>query len=163
MNWLESKKSVLDYDVYKTLQDSRIEELDLNLVLELLKYICRKGPGAVLIFLTGIGDISKFLRLMNESNQFPKERYEIYPLHSKLPSLDQHMIFERPPDSVRKIIVATNIAETSITIDDIVYVIDGGRIKLNGFDVEDKISTLQFEWVSQANLRQRYFLIIILL
>ncbi|KPJ18733.1 putative ATP-dependent RNA helicase DHX36 [Papilio machaon] len=57
--WLESKKRELDYDVYKTLQDSRIEELNLDLVLELLKRICRGDPGAVLIFLTGIGDISK--------------------------------------------------------------------------------------------------------
>ncbi|XP_013179972.1 PREDICTED: ATP-dependent RNA helicase DHX36-like [Papilio xuthus] len=155
IDWLESKRRGLDYNVYKTLQDSRIEELNLDLVLELLKRICRGDPGAVLIFLTGIGDISKFLRLMNESQLFPKERYEIYPLHSKLPSLDQRRIFERPPNNVRKIIVATNIAETSITIDDIVYVIDCGRIKLNGFDIEDKISTLQSEWVSQANLRQR--------
>ncbi|CAK1587025.1 unnamed protein product [Parnassius mnemosyne] len=153
--WLESKKRTLDIDVYKTLQDSRIEDMNLELILELLKYICRGNPGAVLIFLPGIGEISKLLRMMNDSNFFPSNRYEIYPLHSKLPSLEQHKIFERPPEGIRKIIVATNIAETSITIDDIIYVIDCGRVKMSGFNVKDNVSTLKNEWVSQANLRQR--------
>ncbi|XP_068618110.1 ATP-dependent DNA/RNA helicase DHX36-like [Battus philenor] len=153
--WLESQKYKLDHDVYKTLQDVRIEELNLQLLLELLKYICRGDPGAVLIFLPGISEISRFMRMMNESNFFPSDRFEIYPLHSKLPSLEQHKIFEKPPNNIRKIIIATNIAETSITIDDIIYVIDSGKIKLNGFNVKENIATLKTEWVAQANLRQR--------
>ncbi|CAG4942343.1 unnamed protein product [Parnassius apollo] len=153
--WLESKKRTLDMNVYKTLQDSRIEDMNLELILELLKYICKGNPGAVLIFLPGIGEISKLLRMMNDTNFFTSNCYEIYPLHSKLPTLEQHKIFERPPENVRKIIIATNIAETSITIDDIIYVIDCGRVKMSGFNVEDNISTLKNEWVSQANLRQR--------
>jgi HrpA-like RNA helicase len=56
---------------------------------------------------------------------------------------------------VRKIIIATNIAETSITIDDVVYVIDCGKIKLKNFDVDNNITTLKPEWVSLANARQR--------
>jgi ATP-dependent RNA helicase DHX36 len=56
---------------------------------------------------------------------------------------------------VRKIIIATNIAETSITIDDVVYVIDCGKIKLKNFDVDNNITTLRPEWVSLANARQR--------
>lgn len=56
---------------------------------------------------------------------------------------------------MRKIIIATNLAETSITIDDVVYVIDCGKIKLKNFDVENNISTLKEEWVSLANSRQR--------
>lgn len=56
---------------------------------------------------------------------------------------------------MRKIIIATNIAETSITIDDVVYVIDCGKVKLKNFDVENNISTLKAEWVSLANARQR--------
>jgi len=56
---------------------------------------------------------------------------------------------------VRKIILSTNIAETSVTIDDVVYVIDNGRMKLKGFDAENNIGTLNEEWVSLANSRQR--------
>lgn len=92
---------------------------------------------------------------MEESQRFPKSRFEIYPLHSKLATLEQHRIFERPPDSVRKIIIATNIAETSITIDDIVYVVDSAKIKINGLNIEQNITTLNTQWVSQANLHQR--------
>lgn len=56
---------------------------------------------------------------------------------------------------MRKIIIATNIAETAITIDDVVYVIDCGKIKLKNFDVDNNITTLRPEWVSLANARQR--------
>lgn len=96
------------------------------------------------------------MRMMESTNLFPANKYEIYPLHSRLPTLEQHKIFERPPDNIRKIIIATNIAETSITIDDVVYVVDSARIKMKGLNVEMNLSTLQTEWVSQANLRQRY-------
>ncbi|XP_052756943.1 ATP-dependent DNA/RNA helicase DHX36-like [Galleria mellonella] len=117
--------------------------------------ICKGDPGAILVFLPGIGDITKLIKQMNRSGHFPSSRYDIHPLHSKLSSIEQRKIFERPPEHIRKIIIATNIAETSITVDDIVYVIDCGRIKCTGLNVEDNISTLQVEWVSQANLRQR--------
>lgn len=56
---------------------------------------------------------------------------------------------------MRKIIIATNIAETSITIDDVVYVIDSGKSKLKNFDIDNNITTLRPEWVSLANARQR--------
>ncbi|CAK1555642.1 unnamed protein product [Leptosia nina] len=153
--WLESIKKKIPFEVYKTLQDSRIEDLNIDLIVYLLIYICKGDPGAILVFLPGIGDITKLIRLMEESGQFNKNTCEIYPLHSKLATLEQHRIFERPRDGVRKIILATNIAETSITIDDIVYVIDCGKIKINGLNVEENISTLNVEWVSKANLHQR--------
>lgn len=92
---------------------------------------------------------------MRESQQFPESSFDIHPLHSKLPTLTQYKIFNRPPGNIRKIIIATNIAETSITIDDIVYVVDCAKIKYSGLNVEDHVSTLQIEWASQANLRQR--------
>ncbi|KOB66562.1 putative DEAH box polypeptide 36, partial [Operophtera brumata] len=153
--WLESIKSTLDRDVYRTLQDCRIENLDVNLIFQLLLCITRSAPGAILVFLPGIADITKLIRLMRESQQFPESAFDIHPLHSKLPTLTQHKIFKRPAGNIRKIIIATNIAETSITIDDIVYVVDCAKIKYSGLNVEDHVSTLQTEWASQANLRQR--------
>lgn len=56
---------------------------------------------------------------------------------------------------LRKIVIATNIAETSITIDDIVHVIDCGKIKMKNFEIESNITTLKEEWVSIANAKQR--------
>lgn len=154
--WLESKKRELSHQVYKTLQDSRTEDLNLELIAELLIYICNKEQqGAILVFLPGIGEITKLMKIMADSQRFPPSRYEIYPLHSKLATLEQHRIFDRPPEHIRKIIIATNIAETSITIDDIVYVVDCGKIKITGLNVETNIQTLSTEWVSQANLMQR--------
>lgn len=153
--WLESRKRDLSSNVYKTLQDSRIEDINLDLIVDLLIHISKGKPGAILVFLPGIGEITKLIRLINENKFFSLSNFEIYPLHSKLPTLDQHKIFERPKEHIRKIIIATNIAETSITIDDIVYVVDCGKIKISGLNVEQNVTTLQTEWVSQANLRQR--------
>lgn len=72
-----------------------------------------------------------------------------------MPTIDQKVIFKVPLPSVRKIIIATNIAETSITIEDIVYVIDCGKVKLKRFDIANNLQTLEPEWVSLANARQR--------
>ncbi|KAL0871258.1 hypothetical protein ABMA27_005015 [Loxostege sticticalis] len=153
--WLESIKRSLDPSVYRTLQDHRIEELNTDLIFEVIKYICRGPPGAILVFLPGIGDITKLLRMLNENQSYLGSKCEIHPIHSKLSTIDQYKIFERPPNNIRKIILATNIAETSITIDDIVYVVDCGKLKYHGLNVEHYFSTLKTEWASQANLRQR--------
>ncbi|XP_023247427.1 ATP-dependent RNA helicase DHX36 isoform X2 [Copidosoma floridanum] len=142
--------------VFKELANPKCEELSLNLIMELTKYICvTKGPGAILIFLPGIMDISKLNRMMLESGHFPKDRYTIYPLHSRMPTVDQKLIFEVPEEDIRKIIIATNIAETSITIEDVVYVIDSGKTKMSNFDVMNNLQTLEAEWVSCANAKQR--------
>lgn len=151
--WLESIKGDIHPTVYKTLKDQRIEDLNIDLIYELVKYICKGPEGAILIFLPGINEITKFLKLVATGGL--EVQYEIYPVHSKLPTLEQNKIFERPPKQIRKIIVATNIAETSITIDDIVYVIDCGKIKYSGLNVEQHVNTLKTEWVSKANLHQR--------
>lgn len=93
--------------------------------------------------------------MLTDNPAFPKSCHDIYALHSKLATIDQNKIFERPPNGVRKIILATNIAETSITIDDVVYVVDCGKMKYKGLNVEKNLTTLQTEWVSKANLWQR--------
>lgn len=79
----------------------------------------------------------------------------IIPLHSLLPTCNQKEVFNRPRQGVRKIIIATSIAETSITIDDIVYVVNSGKSKMKDFDPESNIATLQTAWLSRASARQR--------
>ncbi|XP_075234101.1 ATP-dependent DNA/RNA helicase DHX36-like [Lycorma delicatula] len=139
-----------------TLLEPEIEEAYVDLSFELIKYICFKNKsGAILVFLPGWDKISALNRLLTECGSFPSSRYWIIPLHSMMPTSMQKTIFNTPPPGVRKIVIATNIAETSITIDDIVYVIDCGKIKMKNFDVINNLSTLKPEWVSLANARQR--------
>eukprot|EP00741_Cyanophora_paradoxa_P024262 tig00021759_g23429.t1 len=68
---------------------------------------------------------------------------------------DAQKIFDRPPPGVRKIVIATNIAETSITIDDVVFVIDSGRMKENQYDPANNMSALVETWIPRASARQR--------
>jgi ATP-dependent RNA helicase DHX36 len=79
----------------------------------------------------------------------------VLPLHSGIPSKDQRQVFLKPPIGVRKIILATNIAETSLTIEDVAFVIDTGRAKEKSYDPHLKTSTLQESWISQASAKQR--------
>ena len=67
-------------------------------------------------------------------------------------STDQRRVFDRLPKGKRKIVLSTNLAETSITIDDIVYVIDTGKVKVKSFDALTGVSTLKSEWVPQVTV-----------
>ncbi|XP_014478437.1 PREDICTED: ATP-dependent RNA helicase DHX36 [Dinoponera quadriceps] len=142
--------------VIDQIRNSSSEELSLELIERLVRHICyTKGPGAILIFLPGMMDIITLNRMMVGSRHYPDRNYIIYPLHSRMPTVDQKLIFQEPPNGIRKIIIATSIAETSITIEDVVYVIDCGKMKLGRFDVDKNIQTLEPEWVSLANAKQR--------
>lgn len=143
--------------VIKELRNPLSEDLSLELIQELVIYICNtKNPGAILIFLPGMMDISKLNKMLQTNSKLkPNDKFVIYPLHSRMPTVDQKLIFKEPPPGVRKIIIATSIAETSITIEDVVYVIDCGKTKFGKFDVNKNIQTLEPEWVSLANAKQR--------
>jgi HrpA-like RNA helicase len=67
----------------------------------------------------------------------------ILPLHGSLSSMEQKKVFQRPPPGVRKIVLSTNVAETSITIDDVVYVIDSGRHKEMMYDASRGLACLE--------------------
>lgn len=130
--------------------------IDFDLVAELIKYISlHKKDGAILVFLTGWEDIRKVNDLLLKNELFSQSKFRIIPLHSLMPSVNQREVFERPPPGVRKIILATNIAETSITIDDVVYVIDCGKIKMKNFNPEKNLTSLEPQMISKANARQR--------
>ncbi|XP_033228401.1 ATP-dependent DNA/RNA helicase DHX36 [Belonocnema kinseyi] len=152
---LESQGKYAQF-VLNELRNPKSEELSLELVEELVRYICTsKDAGAILVFLPGLMDITKLNKMMLESGRYPRDRYVIYPLHSRMPTVDQKLIFEIPAHGVRKIIISTSIAETSITIEDVVYVIDCGKTKLSRFDLENNVQTLLPEWITVANAQQR--------
>ncbi|KAF5296611.1 hypothetical protein FQA39_LY12439 [Lamprigera yunnana] len=111
--------------------------------------------GVILVFLTSFVEISNLNSRIERSGRFPRNRYLIIPLHSQIPTVNQRQVFERPPPDVRKIVLSTNIAETSVTIDDVVFVIDCGKMKMTDYDAEEDTYTLKPQWVALANANQR--------
>ncbi|XP_071422865.1 ATP-dependent DNA/RNA helicase DHX36 isoform X2 [Pithys albifrons albifrons] len=132
------------------------DKVDLNLIAALIRHIVlEEEDGAILVFLPGWDNISTLHDLLMSQVMFKSDRFIIIPLHSLMPTVNQTQVFKKTPPGVRKIVIATNIAETSITIDDVVFVIDGGKIKETHFDTQNNISTMAAEWVSKANAKQR--------
>ncbi|XP_027773875.1 DExH-box ATP-dependent RNA helicase DExH7, chloroplastic isoform X2 [Solanum pennellii] len=141
----------------KNLRKLNEDMIDYDLLEDLVCYIDETYPdGAILVFLPGVAEINTLLDRLSVSFQFSGQSSEwILPLHSSVASEDQKKVFMRPPENIRKVIIATNIAETSITIDDVVYVVDCGKHKENRYNPKKKLSSMVEDWISQANARQR--------
>ncbi|XP_028320470.1 ATP-dependent DNA/RNA helicase DHX36 [Gouania willdenowi] len=151
---LQGRYSTKTIEAMETLDSD--DKIDLDLILALIRYIVlNEEEGAILVFLPGWDNISTLNDLLMAQQMFRSDRFVIIPLHSLMPTVNQIQVFKKPPPGVRKIVIATNIAETSITIDDVVFVIDGGKIKETHFDTNNNISTMAAEWVSLANAKQR--------
>ena len=106
-------------------------QIDYNLILKLLETIASKAEytiysKAILIFLPGIAEIRRLNDIISSCPLFAHEWY-IYPLHSSIATEEQEQAFIIPPEGTRKIVLATNIAETGITIPDVTCVIDTGK------------------------------------
>ncbi|XP_076282240.1 putative ATP-dependent RNA helicase DHX57 [Lasioglossum baleicum] len=112
--------------------------------------------GSILVFLPGFAEIIFLKNQLNDNkNLSPKTgKFIILPLHSSLSNEEQNLVFKKVGD-VRKIVLSTNLAETSITIDDCVFVIDSGKMKETRFNASQNMESLETCWVSQANALQR--------
>ncbi|KAI5606345.1 putative ATP-dependent RNA helicase DHX57 isoform X1, partial [Silurus asotus] len=148
--------------VVKTLAAMDLDKINMDLVEGLLEWIVNGEhsypPGAVLVFLPGLAEIKQLYEQLQANRMFNNRRAKkcvVYPLHSSLSNEDQQAVFTRPPEGVTKIIISTNIAETSVTIDDVVYVIDSGRMKEKRYDASRSMESLEDVWVSRANALQR--------
>ncbi|CCH41487.1 ATP-dependent RNA helicase [Wickerhamomyces ciferrii] len=114
--------------------------------------------GDILVFLTGQEEIETSVQVLNEKmkalgSSIPE--LIVLPVYSALPSETQSRIFEPTPKGSRKVILATNIAETSLTIDGIYYVIDPGFSKINAYDPKLGMDSLTVRPISQAQANQR--------
>lgn len=118
---------------------------------------CSLPPGDILIFMTGQEDIETTCEALRERVSANAEvaPLAILPIYSQLPADLQARIFEKAPAGFRKCIVATNVAETSLTVDGIIYVIDCGYHKLKVYNPRIGMDALQCVPVSQANAAQR--------
>nr|XP_006971115.1 probable ATP-dependent RNA helicase DHX35 isoform X1 [Peromyscus maniculatus bairdii] len=119
-----------------------------------------EGDGDILAFLTGQEEVETVVSMLIEQARAlartgMKKHLRVLPMYAGLPSFEQMKVFERVSHSVRKVIVATNVAETSITISGIVYVIDCGFMKLRAYNPRTAIECLVVVPVSQASANQR--------
>jgi len=115
-------------------------------------------PGDILLFLTGQEEIDTSCEILYERMKAlgpSVPELVILPVYSALPSEMQSKIFEPAPPGSRKVVIATNIAETSITIDQIYYVIDPGFVKQNAYDPKLGLDSLVVTPISQAQAKQR--------
>ncbi|XP_029167795.1 ATP-dependent RNA helicase DHX30-like [Nylanderia fulva] len=129
--------------------------VDLNKIVQIIKWIShKKPPGAILCFLPGWNEITK-VQSMLEDISFKTEELLILPIHSKVSHGEQRKIFEHTPPGMRKIILATDIAETGITVSDVVYVIDSAIRKESRWDNNKDVLCISNNWISKANINQR--------
>lgn len=115
--------------------------------------------GAILVFLTGLDDIVKLQSILLDQRPLDVDfadgnRFRIFMLHSSIQE-SQRTVFETVPSGCRKIILSTNIAETSVTIPDVQFVVDTGKCREKQYDQVRRLSQLQCSWISRSNAKQR--------
>ncbi|BFU21332.1 pre-mRNA-splicing factor ATP-dependent RNA helicase PRP43, putative [Entamoeba histolytica HM-3:IMSS] len=135
-----------------TINYSRYPENDyFEAAVKVVSKIDNEPEGDVLIFMTGEEEIEEMVARINSMKT--KSHMIALPLYSALPQQEQQRVFEKV--NGRKVIVSTNIAETSVTIDGIVYVIDTGYVKQKVYLPSTRVETLQVTAISQAAAQQR--------
>lgn len=123
-------------------------------IADALAELAREDPGDVLVFLSGENEIRDAEDAIRGRN-LPGT--EVLPLYGRLSAADQHRVFERSriPGVRRRVVLATNVAETSLTVPGIRYVIDGGTARISRYSARSKVQRLPIEAVSQASANQR--------
>ncbi|KFZ11003.1 hypothetical protein V501_04955 [Pseudogymnoascus sp. VKM F-4519 (FW-2642)] len=131
----------------------------LEMAIQIVFDIHTKEPeGDILVFLTGREEIDKAVQAISERSAQLHPRAETMmplPLYAGLSTDQQMYVFEPAPENTRKVIFSTNIAEASVTIDGIIYVVDSGFVKLRAFNPTTSIETLTATPISKASATQR--------
>jgi ATP-dependent RNA helicase DHX29 len=145
-----TREALAQYDEYR---------IDFELIIRLMEQVATDPDyapysKATLVFLPGIAEIRELNDLLTGSPIFQKKCWVI-PLHSTIASEEQQRAFQLPPPGVRKVVLATNIAETGITIPDVTCVIDTGKHKEMRYDERRQLSRLIQSFISRANAKQR--------
>uniref|UniRef100_A0A0B7A8J7 RNA helicase n=1 Tax=Arion vulgaris TaxID=1028688 RepID=A0A0B7A8J7_9EUPU len=123
-----------------------------------MKIHFKEGPGDIIVFLTGMHEVDDVVsQLISKARNLSKDdmRMKVLPMHGSLPSSEQMKVFERTPKNTRKIVVSTNIAEASITVPGIAYIVDSGFVKLKAYNPKSGIESLVITPISQASANQR--------
>ena len=113
-----------------------------------------EGGDAILVFLSGIQSIDKVNRALRQRNLVSLNAF-VYTLHGSLPPEQQRRVFKKSAPGSWKIVLSTNIAETSVTLDDVTHVVDCGLVKELRYDPKGNMSSLEEVVISRASARQR--------
>ncbi|MCG5213867.1 ATP-dependent RNA helicase HrpA [Streptosporangium sp. KLBMP 9127] len=133
---------------YRPINDE--QEDQIGAISDAIDELCAEGPGDILVFLSGereIRDTADALAKQNLRNT------EILPLYSRLSAAEQHRVFQR--HSGRRVVLSTNVAETSLTVPGIKYVVDPGFARISRYSHRTKVQRLPIEAISQASANQR--------
>ncbi|MFN3297076.1 ATP-dependent RNA helicase HrpA, partial [Caldimonas sp.] len=139
---------------WRPFEESR--DFDLNdAIADAVDELWREGPGDILVFLPGEREIREAAdHLRKHLSHQPAHRHaQILPLFARLSQAEQDRVFE--PGDGRRIVLATNVAETSLTVPGIRYVIDSGLARVKRYSYRNKVEQLQVEPISQAAAQQR--------
>jgi ATP-dependent helicase HrpA len=121
-------------------------------IVDAVRELSAEGPGDVLVFLPGEREIRD---TADAFEALRSDRLEIVPLYSRLSAADQHKVFSSHSSIVRRVVLATNVAETSLTVPGIRYVVDTGVARISRYSVRTKVQRLPIEPISQASANQR--------
>lgn len=119
-------------------------------IVDAVDELCRAGPGDVLVFLPGEREIREAAEALRKHHP---PHTEILPLFARLSVQEQERVFK--PSNARRIVLATNVAETSLTVPGIRYVVDTGLARVKRYSYRNKVEQLQVEAISQAAANQR--------
>ncbi|MET8850367.1 ATP-dependent RNA helicase HrpA [Amycolatopsis sp. NPDC004625] len=119
-------------------------------ILDAVEELCAEGPGDILVFLSGEREIRDTADVLNRANL---RNTEVLPLYARLSSAEQQRIFQS--HTGRRVVLATNVAETSLTVPGIKYVVDPGTARISRYSHRTKVQRLPIEPVSQASANQR--------
>ena len=125
-------------------------------IVEGVVELCAEGNGDILVFLPGereIKDTADALANLSEGPSNSRGGFDIVPLFSRLSAAEQHRVFE--PHTRRRVVLATNVAETSLTVPGIRYVIDTGLARISRYSTRTKVQRLPIEPISKASANQR--------
>lgn len=122
-------------------------------VIDAAEWLVREGPGDILVFLSGEREIRDLADSLNDAFNSSARTLEIVPLYARLSAQEQNRVFQ--PHGGRRIVLSTNVAETSLTVPRIRYVIDTGLARISRYSYRTKVQRLPVEPISQASANQR--------
>eukprot|EP00929_Paragymnodinium_shiwhaense_P065800 TRINITY_DN32962_c0_g1_i1.p1 TRINITY_DN32962_c0_g1~~TRINITY_DN32962_c0_g1_i1.p1 ORF type:complete len:1408 (+),score=321.58 TRINITY_DN32962_c0_g1_i1:119-4342(+) len=159
----EVNKRIQDLFSEQNLKPDKVKRLDprhcekfQGIVVDVIRLIAEPG-GTILVFLPGISEISSLweeARYLEEEGGAASE-IRVYPLHSMIPREEQEMVFKEPPEGVTNVVLATDIAESSITLPHVTAVIDLGLHRRVDHSSNSTFAALATKWISKAAAKQR--------
>ncbi|MFI6945000.1 ATP-dependent RNA helicase HrpA [Streptomyces sp. NPDC050422] len=138
---------------YRPLLEDDSEDADrdqITAICDAVDELQSEGPGDVLVFLSGEREIRDTADALGKRNL---RHTEVLPLYARLSHAEQHRVFQR--HTGRRVVLATNVAETSLTVPGIKYVIDPGNARISRYSHRTKVQRLPIERISQASANQR--------